>query len=87
MRKVLRYVVLVCVAFAVDAEPPSPKSHDQSVGAPVDVSVKATLNGAVPFVGVAVKLAVGGVGCDAVAVMVFATLSEPVAFATVSRTV
>ena len=37
------------------------KSHDQLVGAPVDVSVKLTVSGASPLVGVAVKAAVGAV--------------------------
>ncbi len=42
--------------------PPSPKSQDQLVGEPVLVSVKFTTSGAVPVVGVAVKLAVGADG-------------------------
>jgi hypothetical protein len=42
--------------FPVD---PSPKSHAHDVGAPVEVSVNDTANGAVPLDGDAVKLAVG----------------------------
>ena len=37
----------------------SPKSHDHDVAPPVEVSVNATVNGAVPDVGDAVKLADG----------------------------
>ena len=39
--------------------PPSPKAQAQLVGEPVLVSVKFTVRGAVPLVGVAVKPAVG----------------------------
>ena len=46
---------------------PSPKFHDHDVGPPVDVSEKAAVNGAVPDVGVAVKLAVGAGGGEVVA--------------------
>jgi hypothetical protein len=52
----------VCDGLCVVDVPPSPKSHDQAVAPPVDVSVKLTGNGAVPDVGLAVKEAVGGVG-------------------------
>jgi hypothetical protein len=37
---------------------PSPKSHDQDVGSPVDVSVNATFSGANPVVGLLMKFAV-----------------------------
>ncbi len=37
--------------WAVDL-PPSPKSHAQLVGAPVEVSVKVTASGAGPLAGV-----------------------------------
>ena len=46
---------------AVDV-PPSPNVHAQLVGCPVDVSVKATVSGAVPLVGDPVKFATGGSG-------------------------
>ena len=42
-------------------EPGSPKSQLHEVGLPVDVSVNPTVSGPAPEVGVAVKLAVGGV--------------------------
>ena len=45
---------------SVDVGVWSPKSHDQPVGKPVLVSVNFTVSGTVPLVGVAVKLAVGG---------------------------
>jgi hypothetical protein len=38
---------------------PSPKFHDPVVMLPVEVSVKVTVSGAVPEVGVVVKLAAG----------------------------
>jgi hypothetical protein len=47
---------------AVDGADPSPKSHDHDVGEPVEVSWKATLNGAVPDVGDAVNDATGAAG-------------------------
>ncbi len=47
---------------AVDVPTPSPKSQAQLVGEPVLVSVKFTVSGAVPVIGVAVKLAVGADG-------------------------
>jgi len=40
--------------------PASPKFHAHEVGELVDVSVNATVSGAVPEVGVPVKLATGG---------------------------
>jgi hypothetical protein len=39
---------------------PSPKLHDLAVTLPVEVSDKLTRSGAVPLVGLAVKLATGG---------------------------
>ena len=39
--------------------PLSPKSHSQEVGEPVEVSLKVTVSGADPDVGLPVKLAVG----------------------------
>jgi len=45
---------------------PSPKDQDQDVGFPVDVSLKWTLNGALPFVLLAVKLATGSTAAAAV---------------------
>ena len=48
-----------CVGFwAVDV-PPSPKFQLHDVGEPVELSVKVTSNGAVPDVGIPVKLATG----------------------------
>ena len=48
---------------AVDVEP-SPKSHAQAVGAPVEVSAKVTSRGAVPEVGFALNDALGGAGVE-----------------------
>ena len=39
---------------------PSPKVHTRAVIAPVEPSVKATVNGFEPLVGLAVKSAMGG---------------------------
>ena len=56
-------VMYVCEGDCrVDVGVRSPKSQDQLVGEPVLVSAKFTVSGAVPLVGVAVKLAVGAVG-------------------------
>jgi len=41
---------------------PSPKSQDQEVGVPVEVSVKVVLTGTVPDTGVAVNEATGAAG-------------------------
>ena len=41
---------------------PSPKSHSQLTGSPVDVSVKVTTSGGDPVEGTAVKEATGGGG-------------------------
>ena len=41
---------------------PSPKSQDQEVGVLVDWSVKVTVSGAFPDIGLAEKAATGGVG-------------------------
>ena len=41
--------------------PPSPNVHDQLVGLPVELSVKATVKGAAPEVGAPWKFAVGAV--------------------------
>ena len=54
-----RYVCVGCCS--VDVEP-SPKSHAQLVGAPVDVSVNDTTNGACPDVGAPPNDATGGGG-------------------------
>ena len=51
---------------------PLPKVHNQDVGAPVEVSVSVTANGAIPEMAEAVKLAVGA-GAGAVTVMVLDT--------------
>ena len=56
-------VEYVCFGFcSVDRGDPSPKSHDQDAGSPVDVSVNATTSGRYPVVGLLVKLATGIVG-------------------------
>ena len=49
-----------------------PNVHNQDVGAPVEVSVSVTANGATPEMAEAVKLAVGA-GTGAVTVMVLDT--------------
>ena len=58
--------VYVWLGFCAVDVPPSPKLHDQDVGLPDEVSVKATASGAGPLVGDAVKLATGGGGGVAV---------------------
>ena len=50
---------------AVDVVP-SPKVHNQLEGAPVDVSVNCTANGALPDVGIAVNEAAGAAGETAI---------------------
>jgi hypothetical protein len=47
-----------CIVLLV----PSPNVHSQLVGALAEVSLNVTLNGALPVVGEAVKLATGGAG-------------------------
>ena len=58
------YVYVMLVGAAKLAVPPSPKVHALLVMEPVELSVKFTANGAKPEVGVAVKLATGGVADD-----------------------
>jgi hypothetical protein len=72
--------VKVLTTEADDAESPSPKFQVRLVTVPVEVSVKATVKGAVPLVGLAVKLATGSwvVGACTVSV-VLPTLSSRVA--------
>ena len=55
-------VVNVCEGDGEVDVPPFPKVQAQLVGEPLLVSVKFTASGAVPLVGVAVKLAVGADG-------------------------
>ena len=74
-----------CVDVLALPEPGSPKFQLQEVGLSVDVSVKATLSGAVPLVGAALNAAVGAVPTLTYAVRVF--VSVPVASVTVSFTV
>ncbi len=62
--------------------PPSPKVQAQLVGEPLLVSVKFTTRGAVPVVGVAVKLAVGADGW--LTVMVRDAELDPWLFVTVN---
>ena len=66
--------------------PPSPKFHDQPVMFPVEVSVKETVNGLLPVVGVPLKFATG---TDSVTIMypVFVSVSEPPGPVTVNDTV
>ena len=52
----------MCEGEADEEVPPSPKSQAQLVGEPVLVSVKFTVSGTAPLVGVAVKLAIGADG-------------------------
>src|SRR5947207_11863359 len=51
------YCTLVAVVLLV---PPSPKVHARLVIEPTEPSENVTVNGAVPLVGLPVKLAVGG---------------------------
>ena len=51
--------------FSVVALLPSPKSHDQEVGAPIEPSVNPTVSGAGPDVGPSVNEACGVVGVAA----------------------
>ena len=58
---------------------PLPRFHAQDVGAPVEVSVSVTANGAIPEMAEAVKLAVGA-GTEAPTVMLYrAKFVTPVA--------
>ena len=50
------------MGFWEEEVPPSPKVHDQEVGLLEERSVKLTVNGAGPEVGVPEKLATGAVG-------------------------
>jgi len=51
--------VYVFATVALEPEDPSPKLHARVVTDPLDVSVKVTVNGAGPLVGLAEKLAAG----------------------------
>ena len=67
---------------------PLPKFHAHDVGAPVEVSVKATANGEVPDVAEAVKLAVGTATGGAVTVIVLVTgVLAPLALLAINVTV
>ena len=50
------------LGFCAVEVPPSPNVQDQEVGLPVDVSVKATVRGGAPEVGLPVKFATGVAG-------------------------
>jgi NAD(P)H-dependent flavin oxidoreductase YrpB (nitropropane dioxygenase family) len=67
--------VYVCVAFFTDEKVPSPNDHLQvahTAGLLVEASaLNVTVRGAVPFAGVAVKLATGAAGGGT-----FVTLTE-----------
>jgi hypothetical protein len=54
-------VVYVCTGFLVADVDPSPKDQFHEVGEFVELSVNVTVNGAVPDVGVPVKLVTGTV--------------------------
>ena len=71
--------------WAVEGAEPSPKFQLQAVGDPLEVSVNATVSGAVPLVGLAPKEATGAGG--AVAVIVAWAVFEPPALVAVSVTV
>jgi hypothetical protein len=77
-------LVKVWLGFFEVLLPPSPKLQDQLVGELVEVSVKFTARGAVPLVGLALKLATGP---GAVTVIVFEALLEPPALVAVKVTV
>ncbi len=55
-------MVYAWLGFCAVEVPVSPKFHDQLVGLFVDMSVKLTVNGTVPLVGVPLKLATGAGG-------------------------
>ena len=65
---------------------PSPKVHFQPEISPVEVSVKLTLSGAVPLMGVAVKLALGA-RTETVTRLVLVTVLDPPLPVTVNATV
>jgi hypothetical protein len=67
--------------------PPSPKVQAQPVISPVEVSVKLTVNGASPLVGLAEKAATGGGGVGSLTLMVAVAPSDPPGPVTVSSTV
>ena len=66
--------------------PPSPKLHDLLVILPVEPSVKLTVNGRYPLVGIPLKLAVGGTS-ETVIYPVFVSVSVPPGPVTVRDTV
>ena len=66
---------------------PSPKSQTRLVIVPVEVHPKLTNSGAVPEVGVALKLATGAATVGAVTEMVLVAVALPPTLVTVSLTV
>jgi hypothetical protein len=56
---------------------PSPKSHAQVAIVPVEEFVNATLNGAVPLVGVIVKFASGGAALTLMGVVAVSVSAPP----------
>jgi hypothetical protein len=67
---------------------PSPKFHSHASGVPIERSVKATVNGAIPDIGLIVKNAMGGAPDDDTWMYPgFVTVSCPAALPTVSETV
>ena len=81
--------VKVWPGFCAVLVPPSPKFQLQLVIEPVEVSVKPTVRGSVPLVGVALKPAVGAGGGGVLTVirLVCVSVSEPPGPVTVSETV
>ena len=66
----------------------SPNDQDHEVGELVEASVKATVNGAIPEVGVPVKLATGATGAGVTLIYPMrVALLLPAAFVAVSVTV
>jgi len=66
---------------------PSPKSHDQDVGFPVDWSIKVTVSGLVPLLGDAVNSETGAGISETVMYPVLIVASMPPSLVTLSLTV
>lgn len=80
--------VYVWVGLATVLVPPSPNVHENAVGTPEDVSVKATVTGGGPPVAtLLMKLATGTAGTGAATVMILDAAAEPKALLTSSVTV
>ena len=79
--------VYVCEGFCNVDVAPSPNVQAHDVGVPVDRSVKLTISGALPMVGVALKSAVGAGGAVTVMNATFVFVFEPWALVAVNATV